>query len=208
MRKLALMTAGAATLVVISCGGNSSPQATTSANSPSGQAAATAKPASPAVPEEMQRAAEATLGSEAEVLLWGDLAKNGHDEVLVVNRMKPNPERPVAGTVVTRAAVIEKDGGAWKEVFHCDEHLKNTKGYLGGTPLAGVAGWRFQYEQDADKGLEMYFTPVDKPAGGYVQTLGVRWNAKMKRYQSLDRNFEQFLAEVPQLDTPQSELRR
>jgi hypothetical protein len=49
----------------------------------------------------------------------------------------------------------------------------------------------------------MYFTPLDKPAGGYVQTIGVKWNPKMKRYQSLDRNYEQFLGETNSLEMPE-----
>lgn len=197
-----LIAACGIALGMISCGGSTQPSKAEGA-----APGETAAPATPAAPPEVQQAAEAALGSETEVLAYGDLAKNGHEQVLAINRMKPNPEKPIAGTVVTRAAVIEKDGASWKEVFHCDEHLKNTNGYLGGTPLASVAGWRLQYEQDPAKGLQMYFTPVDKPAGGYVQTLGVRWNPKTKRYQSLDRNYEQFLAEVPSLETPQSQLR-
>ena len=35
----------------------------------------------------------------------------------------------------------------------------------------------------------------------------VRWNAKVKRYQSLDRNFENFLGELPSLETPESQIR-
>ena len=66
---------------------------------------------------------------------------------------------------MSRAVVLENDGGRWKEMFRCDEHLQNPKGYLGGTPLAPVNGWRLQYEQDDDKGLQMYFTPLAKPAG-------------------------------------------
>jgi hypothetical protein len=41
-----------------------------------------------------------------------------------------------------------------------------------------------------------------------VQTLGVRWNPNVKRYQSLDRTFEQFQGEVPALETPQSQISR
>jgi len=206
MGKIAWIAAGGMVLGLICCG--SRQQAAKPEDAASNQAAAATALKAPAVPEDVQQGAEAALGSETEVLAFGDLAKNGREQVLAINRMKPNPEKPVAGTVVTRAAVIEKDATGWKEVFRCDEHLKNTNGYLGGTPLAGVAGWRLQYEQDAVKGLEMYFTPASKPAGGYVQTLGVRWNPKTKRYQSLDRNFEQFVEEVPALETPQSQLRR
>lgn len=201
------MAASGIALMMAACGG-SQPAKTDAAGSSASGGAQAAAPAAPAVPPDIQEAAETALGSETEVLAHGDLALNGHDQVLAVNRMKPNPEKPIAGTVVTRAVVIERDGASWKEIFQCDEHLKNTNGYLGGTPLAGVSAWRLQYEQDPAKGLQMYFTPVDKPAGGYVLTLGVRWNPKAKRYQTLDRSYEQFQTEVPSLETPQSQLRR
>jgi hypothetical protein len=201
MRKIALIaTAGAFALACISCGG--------SASTPSKADAAPAVPAKPAIPADVQSAAEAALGSETEVLVYGDLAKNGHQEALAINRLNSTPQTPVAGTAATRAVVIENDAGQWKELFRCDEYLKNTVGFLGGTPLSPVPGWRLQFEQDAEKGLELYFTPLAKPAGGYVQTIGVRWNPKVKRYQSLDRNFEQFLGEVSALETPQSQLAR
>jgi hypothetical protein len=167
-----------------------------------------AKTAAPAIPADYQAAADKSLGSETEVLLYGDLAKNEHVQVLAVNRLKVTPDGMAPGTLVTRAALIENDNGSWKEIFRCDEHLQNTKGFLGGIPLAPVNGWRLQTEQDADKGLEMYFTPLAKPAGGYVQTIGVRWNPKELRYQSLDRNFTQFLNEVPALETPESQIRQ
>lgn len=213
MKKIAWIAASGLALGMICCGGGAQTGSKSdgAGPAPGGAAASGAAPtatAAPAVPDDVQQAAQTALGSETEVLAFGDLAKNGRVQLLAINRMRPNPDKPVAGTVVTRAAVLEKDAVGWKELFRCDEHLKNTNGYLGGTPLAGVAAWRLQYEQDAVKGLQLYFTPVDKPEGGYVQTLGVRWNPKTKRYQSLDRGYEQFLAEVPSLETPQSQLRR
>jgi hypothetical protein len=168
--------------------------------------AAAPAPAAPVIPADVQAAADASLGSDTDVLVFGDLARNGHRQVLAVNRVKGNQQMAAAGTLVSRVAVIENEGVAWKEVFRCDEHLKNTEGFLGGTPLSPVNGWRLQYEQDARKGLQMYFTPIAKPAGGYIQTIGVRWNPQVKRYQSLDRTYEQFLGEVPTLETPQSQL--
>jgi len=200
MKKLVLIAVSAiAAAVHGGCGG--------SQTSPAGKpATATAAPVTPAIPADIQSAAEGSLGSETDVLAFGDLAKNGRQQILAVNRVKATPQTAMAGTLVLRAAVIEHDGGAWKEIFRCDEHLKNTKGFMGGTPLSPVTGWRLQYEQDAQKGLQMYFTPIAKPVGGYIQTIGVRWNPETKRYQSLDRNFDQFLGEVPALDTPQSQL--
>lgn len=172
------------------------------------QPAKTEAPAAsvPSIPADDQAVAEEALGSETDVLLYGDLAKNGHVQVLAVNRVKVTPQETAPGTLVTRLAVLENDNGTWKEIFRCDDHLKNAKGFLGGIPLAPVSAWRLQFEQDADKGLVMYFTPLAKPAGGYIQTIGVRWNPKVERYQSLDRQFEQFLVEVPSLETPESQL--
>jgi hypothetical protein len=162
-----------------------------------------AQPAAPAIPADIEQVAETSLGSEAEVLVYGDLALTGKQQILVINRIKKTPETKVPGTLVTRVAVVEKDGATWKQVFLCDEHLKNPSGYLAATPIAPVSGWRLQFEQHPDSGLVMYFTPLDKPAGGYVQTIGVKWNPKAKRYQSLDRNYEQFLGETNSLEMPE-----
>ncbi|MGB0035303.1 MAG: hypothetical protein WBP79_07510 [Candidatus Acidiferrales bacterium] len=201
MRKIAIITTSLlAALAFVGCGGSSP--------APAKSEATPAAPAAPAIPADVQSAAEAALGGETEVLAYGDLAKTGQQQVLAVNRLKVTPKGTVPGILVTRVVVLENEGGAWKEIFRGDEHLKNPNGYLGGIPLSPVSAWRIQYEQDAQKGLQMYFTPLEKPVGGYVQTIGVRWNPKEKRYGSLDRNYEQFLGEIPQLETPQSQLRR
>lgn len=195
MKKLAIvLTAGVVALALSCCGGSS-----TSTN--------TAAPAVPAIPADYQAAAEKSLGSETDVLVYGDLAENGHTQVLAADQLKVTPPGVAPGTLVTRVALIENDNGSWKEIFRCDEHLQNTKGFLGGIPLAPVNGWRLQFEQDPTKGLEMYFTPIAKPSGGYIQTIGVRWNPKTERYQSLDRTFQDFLIEVPALETPESQIR-
>jgi hypothetical protein len=189
-------------MCVASCG-SSSPEPGKSAESATSPAA----PTTPPVPDNVQKAAEKALGSETEVLLYGDLAKNGAQEALAINRMKRNPRDPVPGTVITRAVILQNDGGAWKEILRCDEHLENPKGYLGDIPLAPVNGWRLQYEQDPQKGLLLYFTPVTDPRGARALPIEVRWNAKVKRYQSLDRNFQNFLGEIPSLETPESQIR-
>src|SRR5260370_14472672 len=49
------------------------------------QPAAEAKPATPAVPEDVQDAADALLGKETTVLLFGDLAKNGKQQFLAAH---------------------------------------------------------------------------------------------------------------------------
>jgi hypothetical protein len=204
MKKLAFLAIVAAVTVGVTSCGPSAPDPAKPANT----AATPAAPATPPVPDDIQKAAERSLGSETEVLLYGDLAKNGEQEVLAINRMKQNPKGGAPGTVVTRAVILQKDaGGAWKEVLRCDEHLENPKGYLGNIPLAPVNGWRLQYEQDAQKGLQLYFTPVADPKGARALPIEVRWNTKVKRYQSLDRNFENFLGELPSLETPESQIR-
>lgn len=158
-------------------------------------------------PAEVQSAAEAALGAETEVLAYGDVSKNGHQQAVAVNRLTVTPERAAPGIWVTRTVVIENDDGIWKEIFLCDQHLKNPSGYLGATPLTPVNDWRLQFEQDQEKGLQMYFTPLAQPKGGYIVMIGVRWNPKVKRYQSLDKGFQQFLGELPTLETPESQAR-
>src|SRR5260370_404198 len=166
-----------------------------------------AKPAEPAVPDDVRSAADSLLGSEAQVLAFGDLAKTGRQQVLVANVVPKTPKDNITGTIVTRAVIAENDGGQWQEVFRCDEHLKNAKGYLGMTPIEPVSGWRLQFEQDAAKGLTLYLTPVTGMEDKHVLPIGVRWNPKTKRYQSLDRTYEQFLSESSSLSTARSRLR-
>ena len=168
--------------------------------SPAPQQQSQAKPATPAVPPAMLSVAQALLGSEAEVLAWGDLAHTGTHHVLAANRLKIAQADTEPGTLVTRVAMASQEGGRWTEVFRCDEHLKNPKGFLEGTPATPVAGWRLRFEQDPEKGLVMYFTPLQQPVRGVVRTICVRWNPKVQRYQSMDKNYERFLGEVPALD--------
>ncbi len=218
MKKLilcAVLIAGA--LGAWSCGSSSPPPATGAGSdkaaqngtgaSAASQDASPNVPASPAVPDEIQKAAETALGSDTEVLLYGDLAKNGSRQILAVNRMKGTPQVAMPGTVITRGVILENTGGTWKEILRCDEHLENPKGFLGNIPLAPVNGWRLQYEQDNDKGLLLYFTPAANPKGARMLPVEVRWNTKAKRYQSMDRNFENFLYELPALETPESQDR-
>jgi hypothetical protein len=197
MKKVALISAAwVVAMACVACSGSSSAPAKKEA----------AVPAAPAIPADIQAAADAALGADTDVLVFGDLAKNGRQQILAVNRVKSTPETVIAGIAAMRVAVIEDDGGAWKEIFRCDGHLKNAHGFMAGTPLSPVGGWRLQFEQNPQKGLQMYFTPIAKPVGGYIQTIGVRWNPQVRRYQSLDRNYDQFLGEVPALDTPQSQM--
>lgn len=163
------------------------------------------KPAQPPVPDDIQEAAKMFLGSEVQVLMWGDLAKNGKQEFLAANVVPNTPKKMVAGTAVTRAVVAENDDGKWVELMRADEHLKNQKGYLGLTPLQPVSGWKLQYEQPEGKTLALYFTPISNNSS--ERTIAVKYNPETKRYQSMDLNYEHFLLEAPSLDSPRSMLR-
>jgi hypothetical protein len=176
-------------------------------DNPQPNPAAETKPA-PTVPEEVQSAADALLGKETTVLLVGDLAKNGNQEFLAANVVPKTPKNNnIPGTIVTRVVVAENHDGKWMELLRCDEYLKNAKGYLPGTPLSGITGWRLAYDQDPDKGLALYFTPMQGSTESHQLPIGVRWNPQTKRYQSLDRSYEHFLNEVPSLQNARSSLR-
>lgn len=178
-----------------------------STEAPKPAAEAEVKPATPAVPDEIQSAAESLLGRETQVLLFGDLAKNGKQEFLAANVVPKTPTNNLPGTIITRAVVVENSDGKWSEVLRCDEHLKNQNGYLGLTPLTSVTGWRLQYEQSDDKGLSLYFTPLKGVTDSHVLPIGVRWNPQTKRYQSLDRTYEHFLLESASIEAARSKLR-
>jgi hypothetical protein len=160
----------------------------------------------PQIPEDVRAAAEAALGNEAEALAWGDLALNGKQQVLVINRLhKPNASLP--GIVFTRLTILENDAGKWKQVLLCDEHLKNPNGFLAGTPSAGITTWRLQFEQNHEKGLLLFLTPFEQGPAIRVQSIEVRWNPSVKRYQALDMNYENFLGEAPALEEIRRELK-
>ena len=67
------------------------------------------------VADEIQNLAEKALGPGAEIMLHGDLARNGLEQVLVVNRfekwerVKAGAGDP-AGIFITQAVVLEKKG--------------------------------------------------------------------------------------------------
>ena len=165
------------------------------------------KAAEPAVPQEIQDAASALLGGDAQVLLYGDLAKNGKQQILVANVLPNTPRSTVAGTVITRAVVAENEDGKWNELMRVDEYLKNPKGYLGLTPLEAVTGWKLQYENSPEQGMSLYFTPVKAGASEKTLPIAVRWNPAVKRYESMDLSYQHFLGEAPTLASPRSSLR-
>jgi hypothetical protein len=189
MRKIVLACLLCAVLAAASCDNGEHPTSQQ-----------TAQPTAPAYPQEVDQVAQKLFGSDTDVIAYGDLAKSGSEQALIVNKVKITPETMAPGLLVTRAAIIEKEGKSWNEVLLVDEHLKNPKGFLGGQPISPVDGWRVQKESDPKNGLELYFTPLQKPAGGYTETYEIRWNPKVKRYETLDRNFENFLGELPSLE--------
>lgn len=164
------------------------------------------KPVEPAIPDEYQDAARALLGSDAQVLLFGDLAKTGTKQVLVANVLPNTPKSTVAGTVVTRAVVAENEDGKWKELLRVDEYLKNSSGYLGLTPLQPMTGWKLQYENGPEKGMFLYFTPLRPGDTEKTLPIAVRWNPAKKRYQSMDYTYQHFLGEAPSLQTTRSHV--
>ncbi len=166
-----------------------------------------AKPAEAAIPEDIQDAAKTILGSDAQVLVYGDLAKTGKQQILVANVVANTPKSVVAGTVVTRAVVAENDDGKWVELFRCDEYLKNSKGFLALTPLQAMTGWKLQYENGPTQGLSLYFTPLKAGTSERTLPIAVRWNPATKRYQSMDYSYTNFLMEAASLDHPRSTLR-
>jgi len=176
-------------------------------DAPAEKPAAEGLRAQPAVPEDIQSAADSLLGKETTVLLFGELTKNGKQEFLAANIVPKSSKNNLPGTIVTRAVLSENDNGQWMEILRCDEHLKNAKGFLPGTPIGGVTGWRLAFEQDPEKGLALYFTPLKGAVETHTLPIGVRWNPDTKRYQSLDRSYEHFLNEAPSLSTARSNLR-
>jgi hypothetical protein len=179
----------------------------------------TRKAAAAAAAQKIQRVADIVLGKQAEVVAHGDLARNGLEQLLVVNRFgKAAPEgvgpEHLSRIFIMRAAILEKNNDKWAEVLRCDEHLKNPSGYLGGSPAAPVTGWLLEIKRDPQQGLELRFTPAEAgqqqplhPGESGNETISVRWNTTAKRYQSLDPSHERYLGEAPTLEIPRSILR-
>ena len=140
-------------------------------------------------------------------MLFWDLAKNGKQQLLAANVVPNTPKSVVAGTVVTRAVIAESDDGKWVELMRADEHLKNQKGFLALTPLTPVSGLKLQYENNPDKGMSLYFTPLKTGSSERTLPIAVRWNPASKRYQSMDPSYQHFLNEAPTLVNPRSMLK-
>lgn len=155
----------------------------------------------------------------------GDLAQNGHLQLLIVDRAS-NAENSAPNSssqspmLVTRAAIVERDGDKWVKLLRCDEHLANPNGYLQGTPINPVTGWKLKFEFTGRRGLNMLFTPVNGPSRQDQASNGaesgsrpvevpvdVQWNKKVKRYQSLDAAGNVFLDETQALEIQHSVLK-
>jgi hypothetical protein len=162
----------------------------------------------PAVPPEAAAAGRKLLGPDSEVLAFGDLAHDGHEQALVVNRMARSTNGSAGDILFWRAGVLEQRGARWTEVLHCDEYLKNSQGYLAGTPLLPVTGWRLHWDRAVTGAArDLYFTPLAGRGAVHPRTIQVRWNPRVARYQSLDDMGEHFLAEIGSLEVPRAELR-
>jgi hypothetical protein len=196
-RRWASLAALTVSLVSVGCG----PAPTNSA------AEAEKKPAEPVIPQEVQDAAISLLGGGTQVLLYGELAKTGVQQMLAANVVPSTPKSTVAGTVVTRAVIAENVGGKWTELFRADEYLKNQKGYLALTPLQAVTGWKLQFENSPESGMSLYFTPIKQGSSEKTLPIAVKWNPATKRYQSMDMTYEHFLNEAPSMGNPRSTLR-
>jgi hypothetical protein len=182
-------------------------------------AEAAATEIAPETTSESLRVAEAVLGKQAEVVAHGDLARNGLEQLVVVNRAdqgksKGNDAESSSGMLITRAVIVQKNSDKWSEVLRCDEYVKNPRGYLGGSVAGPVTGWHLKIKKDAQTGLELRFTPAESlqesdsgSDGARSRTIVVRWNTKTKRYQSLDQSHREYQGEIPALETPQSILK-
>lgn len=141
-------------------------------------------------------------------MLSGDLARNGHIQLLVVNRLPKTPGNGGDTALVSRAAILEKEAGEWREIFLADDHLKNDDGFLRGAPRGSVSAWHLQWHRGKG-GLTMFFRPFREGPGPDSATVEVRWNPRKGRYQTFDRQSKNFLAEVPTIGgTPSFLIKR
>jgi hypothetical protein len=183
----------------IACGGP--------AGNSGGPGGAQKPPAAPAVPDDIAAVARGALGSEGEALAWGDLALNGKQQILVVNRLSVAPGAHGEEIVFTRLTIVENSDGKWTQVLLCDEHLKNGHGYLVGSPTDPVTGWKLTFVKDPAKGLILSLAPMEQGLPAQAKTIRVQWNPKVKRYQALEGGTERFTGEVGSLEIIQRPLR-
>jgi hypothetical protein len=163
---------------------------------PAGQSVSATAQSDAAVKIQYRSAARRALGEESQVLLSGDLAHNGHIQLLIVNRLPKSPGDPASAVVISRGAILEREAESWREVFLADDHLKNENGFLQGAPEGSVSGWRLQCNPGKG-GLTMFLTPLRQPSGPDSPAVEVRWNPRAQRYQAFDRRTGSFLGEIP-----------
>ncbi len=167
---------------------------------------AASEPAKLDVPTDAQAAAASALGAGGEIVAYGDLAPNGHDQAFAVNRLGEFPGGDSSAIKFTRAAILQRDGARWVELLRCDEYLKNPAGFLIAAADAPVNGWQVVINRPP-KGIELTFSPLAAHAPAFPGAILVRWNAATNRYQSLDESREHFVSEVASLEPPRSPLR-
>ncbi len=149
-----------------------------------------------AVPDDIAAVARGALGREGEALAWGNLALNGNQEVLVVNRLGSAAGAGTDEIIFIRMTIAENIDGNWTQVLLCDDHLKNSSGVLAGSPNDAVSRWKLSFKKDPEKGLILSLTPMDPDSGALSKTIHVRWNPLLKRYQSFEGSPEHFANEV------------
>ncbi|HUK29714.1 MAG TPA: hypothetical protein VLV89_01285 [Candidatus Acidoferrum sp.] len=171
----------------------------------SGGAQKTADASAP--PDDIVEVAHGALGRDAEALAWGDLPGDGRKQVLAVNRTGKAEGTPGEEFMFTRMTVAENVSGSWSEVLLCDEHLKNEKGYLIGSPGEAISKWKMSFVKDPSKGLVMTITPMGEGSDAKGKTLHVRWNPAVMRYQAFDPATDKFTGEVASVEIIQRPLR-
>jgi len=72
--------------------------------------------------------------------------------------------------------------------------------------LTPVTGWALQYEQNDEKGLQLYFTPLKGTTDSHNLPIGVL-GTRSQALPSLDRAYEHFLLESPSIQDARSVLR-
>jgi len=178
-----------------------------------------AKPAEPVASEDLVSVARGALGPDGEVLASGDFAAGGGRQILAVQRL-PSGMASAAGSAapagvvtalgssaqeqetaveVIRVSILVDDKGTWKEAFRADEHLKNRRGYLPGTPVAPVTAWHLVYSKTAAEGFRLEFTPKDLPPGRKPPVVYAAWNAKRREYDAVKAWGKGFLEPEPTL---------
>ena len=157
------------------------------------------KPAS-AFPGDVDAAARGAYGADGVVLGYGIFFNTGGSQALVGTRLAPaaaaaspgpgpaaaSPQNGETSADVTHVSILVKEEGKWKEAFRADEHLKNRRGYLAGSPAAPTPAWHMVYEQTTDDGFRLTFSPLNPLPGSKQTVVHVAWDPKRREYDSQD----------------------